>query len=215
MSIASRIVFLIAASYWLGTSLGLAPAASAAPPGALNAKDFGAKGDGATDDAPALNRAIADAAKRGPGTVLFLPAGTYCIGQRTITSPENKRGGFHLGIAHADGLTVEGEAGTLLLCRDLTRTLFSVEHSRNVTIRGLAVDADPLPFTQGTVIACDPAGGTIELQIDPGYDDLDRPDLQAVSEFRIFDSPYCDGFKPPPQQDQQHEGPLFPRENRP
>ena len=48
-----------------------------APSNSLSARDFGATGNGATDDAPALQRAI-DAAQfsRKP---LHLPAGTYLV----------------------------------------------------------------------------------------------------------------------------------------
>ncbi|MCA1222295.1 glycoside hydrolase family 55 protein [Streptomyces sp. 8L] len=41
-------------------------------------RDFGARGDGATDDAPALNRALAAAGARGGGAVL-VPPGRYRI----------------------------------------------------------------------------------------------------------------------------------------
>jgi polygalacturonase len=51
--------------------------AEAAPPtNGFNVRDFGAKGDSATLDGDAINRAIAAAAKAGGGTVYF-PAGTY------------------------------------------------------------------------------------------------------------------------------------------
>lgn len=160
----------------------------------VNVKDFGAKGDGAADDAPAINRALAAAVQHGPGTILFLPAGTYAIGERNLFTTA-KHGGVHLAIAHADGLTIQGEAGTRLVCRDLTRSFFSVEQSRNVTIQNFTVDADPLPFTQGTITAYDPATRNLDLQIDEGYDDIDRADLATVSEFRLCDSPYSDGWK--------------------
>jgi polygalacturonase len=52
-------------------------AANAAPPaGGFNIRNFGAKGDSATLDGDAINRAIAAAGKAGGGTVYF-PAGTY------------------------------------------------------------------------------------------------------------------------------------------
>ena len=50
--------------------------ARANPPAGFNVRDFGAKGDSATLDGDAINRAIAAAAKAGGGTVYF-PAGTY------------------------------------------------------------------------------------------------------------------------------------------
>ena len=45
----------------------------------FNVKDYGAKADGKTNDAPAINKAIETAAKAGGGTVFF-PAGTYLSG---------------------------------------------------------------------------------------------------------------------------------------
>ncbi len=39
-------------------------------------KDFGAKGDGTTNDTPAINKAINEAHNDGGGDIVF-PAGTY------------------------------------------------------------------------------------------------------------------------------------------
>ncbi|HTX65036.1 MAG TPA: glycosyl hydrolase family 28-related protein, partial [Opitutaceae bacterium] len=60
------------------TGLGCAAAApgSAGGPPPLDVRAFGARGDGATPDTEAINRAIAAAHEAGGGTVLF-PAGTY------------------------------------------------------------------------------------------------------------------------------------------
>ncbi|MBF9141034.1 rhamnogalacturonidase [Hymenobacter properus] len=55
---------------------GLRNASAAPPAGGFNIRDFGARGDSATLDTDAINRAIAAAAKAGGGTVYF-PAGTY------------------------------------------------------------------------------------------------------------------------------------------
>lgn len=42
----------------------------------FNVKDFGAKGDGVTDDTAAIEAALAAAAAQGGGTI-YLDAGTY------------------------------------------------------------------------------------------------------------------------------------------
>jgi polygalacturonase len=54
--------------------------------GSFNVKDFGAKGDGAADDTPAIQKAInAAAAKPGGGNVVF-PEGTYLLDSASPSS---------------------------------------------------------------------------------------------------------------------------------
>lgn len=60
----------------MSCSLVLQHVAAAYPGSGFNVRDFGARGDSATLDGAAINRAIAAAAKAGGGTVYF-PAGTY------------------------------------------------------------------------------------------------------------------------------------------
>jgi polygalacturonase len=51
----------------------------------FNVKDYGAKADGKTNDAPAINKAIDAAAKAGGG-IVFFPAGTYLSGSIRLQS---------------------------------------------------------------------------------------------------------------------------------
>ncbi len=54
----------------------------AATAAVVNVKSRGARGNGAGDDAPAINRAIE---KSAPGDTIFFPAGTYRLGGKGIT----------------------------------------------------------------------------------------------------------------------------------
>lgn len=59
--------------------------AAAAATGIYNVRDYGAKGDGATLDSPAINAALEAAAADGGGTVL-MPPGTYLSGSIRMKS---------------------------------------------------------------------------------------------------------------------------------
>ena len=62
-------------------------ATTAAPTSAVSVKDFGAKGDGVTDDSAAFNAAIESLAQTG-GTV-FVPAGVYGLGHPVVIDQNN------------------------------------------------------------------------------------------------------------------------------
>ena len=58
------------------TAFAEAPPLPAAKEAIFNVHTYGATGDGKTVDTPAINKAIADIASKGGGTLTF-PAGTY------------------------------------------------------------------------------------------------------------------------------------------
>ena len=60
----------------VGVAIGLPTPAGAAPLAEFNVRDYGATGNGSSNDTPAIQRAIDAASAAGGGTVLF-PAGTY------------------------------------------------------------------------------------------------------------------------------------------
>ncbi len=76
----------------------------------FHVKDFGARGDGVADDAPAVQEAIDAAAKAGGGTVHF-PRGTYLLNS---AYPSRHPWAFH-NLVIDSYVTLRGEAGARLL----------------------------------------------------------------------------------------------------
>jgi hypothetical protein len=115
----------LAAAPFAGDLLDPPDAAAAATTGsgsAINVRDYGAKGDGSTDDTAAINAAIAAG---GSACAVVAPSGTYAIsGQITVPDGINLLGdGNSLGNAAttfkctsaAAGISIQGSGGT---CRD-------------------------------------------------------------------------------------------------
>lgn len=108
---------------------------------------------------PDFRPVVRDALQRGEKRITIAP-GTYRLApeaaQNVIWTLQNLR---DVEIV-ADGVT--------LICTNLTRAL-QIQNCQNLTLQGLTIDYDPLPFTQGTVIAAAPDKSWIDIQIHAGY----------------------------------------------
>ena len=121
---------------------------------------YGAVGDGKTDSGLGIRRAIADAIECGVPAEVRLGPGKY----RVSGDPEKKAA---LVIFGAKDLVLRG-AGTKteLIITNPEVGGISVSDSVNVTVKDLALDYDPVPFTQGRVIATDQAKCTFDFKLD-------------------------------------------------
>ena len=110
----------------------------------LSVKDFGAVGDGVTDDAPAINLAITVAA--AADATLFFPRGTYSVLPATS---QTGAATYNCALLMLSNMHCEGEQGATIKVADNYSTdaspkelaIFSSSAAlSNITIRGLTFD---------------------------------------------------------------------------
>lgn len=149
----------------------------------LNVRDFGAKADGRTDDAPAFRAAIAALREQGSGATLNVPAGRYFLATtQEVAAPsiytkaegsaDLARAGYrihaHVPIAGVKEATIAGEPGATLVMRDPMASGIALERCEDVTVRDLTVDWETLPFSQGVIRAVNERERTFDWEADPG-----------------------------------------------
>jgi len=96
-------------------------------------------------------------------TVITIPPGSYRV------VPQNKA---HLKFSGVSDVTVIAD-GVEMICTETTRAL-SIENCTNLTIRGLTIDYDPLPFTQGKIVDISADTMVHEIELFDGYPRADK-----------------------------------------
>lgn len=112
----------------------------------LDVTRFGAVPDDGGDDTAAFLAVFKQAQDAGEKKIV-IPKGRYHL--RTDGNPE--RPGALLAITGADGLSVEGDRAELITSG--SSSLFFFIQCEDVRVRGLTIDQDRPPFSEGTVIA--------------------------------------------------------------
>jgi len=111
----------------------------------VNIKDFGAKGDGITDDGVAILNAVGNL--KAGDTLVFESNKTYYA--------KNNGAGMNyiINIANANGITLKGNNTTLLI--DAPKAYIEVNNSANVTIEGFNFDYKTKPAFRATAVSSD------------------------------------------------------------
>ncbi|MEK6795056.1 MAG: right-handed parallel beta-helix repeat-containing protein [Spirochaetota bacterium] len=90
-----------------------------------------------------------------------IPPGVYRI------SPPSSHSSIHLYLTNMSDFTVNAPDVTML-CTETCPSI-RLDNCSNVLIRGITVDYDPLPFTQGTVLSIGTNDRDIEIALHDGY----------------------------------------------
>jgi hypothetical protein len=174
----------------------------------INVKDFGAKGDGVSDDGPAIRNAISKA-RKSANPLVVLPKGRYYIATpQTIktsrpTHADRENISAHLIFQNVKNLRMEGEGGAELILGTPTVNGIVLNECENVSIKHLTIDYQPLPFVQGKVVALVDER-TFDMEVDEGFAapsqrlyQADFPLLRFFSQESFGTSPfpaYFNGF---------------------
>jgi Right handed beta helix region len=102
---------------------------------------------------------------------VVIPPGHYRV------APEHKT---HLLFQNLTNVQVVAD-GVEMDCTE-TRTAVRINQCRDLHLRGLTVDYDPLPMTEGRIVALAPDKSWLELQIFTGY-----PDNYLMDRIEIYD----------------------------
>ncbi len=124
----------------------------------IKVADFGAIPNDGINDTPAIVAAI-EACKNRKGTKLVFAPGRYDINAEA--KPQGRRRQPSLKIENINNMTIEGNGAELIGC-DYS-TMFHFSRCRNIAINNLTVDWDPVPFTQGKVVAVNSSYVDIEV----------------------------------------------------
>ena len=140
------------------TVMGFLMGAAEAETRTLEAADFGLAADGQTDDGPAIARLL-EAARAHDGSVLLRFPAARTI--RAKTSPTR----YLFPLEKISELVVDG--GGCLFLLDPNLRFMSLTDSRQVTVRNLKVDFDPLPFVEGVVSDVSREKRFVEVRLRP------------------------------------------------
>lgn len=89
---------------------------------------------------------------------IVVPPGCYRV------SPRNRQ---HLALRGLKGVQIIAD-GVEMICTETTRAV-TLSHCTNVTVRGLVIDYDPLPFTQGRLTGFSADKKLHEVELFAGY----------------------------------------------
>lgn len=142
----------------------------------LDVGDFGAS-PALQDNRPFINKAIAAARSSDrPTVVRFEPGAVY-----RVSHPEEPgmQGKYAIHIKDTDNLVLDGQGATLLITHPEVGGICT-EDCRNIEIKNIEIDYEPLPYAQGRIHAVNLQENWFELRVDDGFLEPDQPSFDRA-----------------------------------
>lgn len=142
----------------------------------LDIRDFGAKGDGKTDFAgPFASAMSAVRALEGKPCILRIPAGDYVT--RQCPGIVHPRGAAQLLVSGVTNCLIRGEGSerTRIRFGVFAKRGLLVRNGHNVTMRGVELGLERLPYFQGEILANEKERDCIVVRQTPGTLEPDDP----------------------------------------
>jgi hypothetical protein len=139
--------------------------------------DFGAIPNDGKDDTDAILKSIEYARKLslfGSNVKIIFPKGKYDL----FT---NKNNNHLIEVKNLKNVIIDGN-GAEITIHDPLKGFLSIFKSNNIIVKNLFIDYDPLPFTQGKIMAINLEDKTFELKIDEGFPHLNHTMFQESNQ---------------------------------
>lgn len=131
----------------------------------IYAEDFGAVGDGVTDDKDAIVKAVNAAVMTGKPTRLeFKKNAVYRLSERMDRNA-------YIAISDAENLEIEGNGCTFLIEKPTTMFL-DLDGCTNVKIKNIKATYEEHTSTQGRITEVDKANRKFTVKLDEGFPDI-------------------------------------------
>lgn len=126
--------------------------------------EFGALPSDSIDDSKAIEEALVYAQRYCPiKVVLKFDNGKYEF------SSKGKKKNSHITLSEMCNLVLKGKDNTEFIMKNVNADGIVIANSKNVTVENISIDYQPLPFTQGIVVAADQKGNSFDVLIDKGF----------------------------------------------
>ena len=97
---------------------------------------------------------------------IVIPPGKHYV------TPRHHNGKMHILLRGLQDVIIDGMDEAEIICTKTTRAI-TLFNCKNVTLKGLTIDYDPLPYTQGKIIAISDDKLTLAVSMISGYPTAD------------------------------------------